>query len=143
MIRIGIHRFRTRASRAQNRGWLIASAFILFLLKMTRTWGKLPKESSKPFDMLLDAITRPFNWFNELGARMPGKVFTYQRIGKLYDWVHSSLLKKVASIRDDEWQNGMYYPTKWDSNFSEFMTFEKLFHYPVTHFNFHLKQISH
>jgi hypothetical protein len=37
----------------------------------------------------------------------------------------------------------MYYPTKWDPNFEEFMTLEKLFHYPVTHFNFHLTQIAH
>ena len=71
-----------------------------------------------------------------------GKVFTHDRIGKIYDWVYFSLLKKAYSIKEDEWGHGMYYPTKWDLNFDEFMTLAKLFHYPVIHFNFHLKQIT-
>lgn len=134
-----------------NPGWTNGEilAHMLFgfivvnvLLPMTRAWGKLPKASSKPFAALLNAITKPFNWFNALGARGQAKVFTYNRLGNLYDWIHASLMKKVASIRDEEWEHGMYYPTKWDANFSEFMTLEKLFHYPIVHFNFHRKQIS-
>jgi len=112
------------------------------LLPMARLWGKLPKGSSKWFAWLLNALTGPFNWFNALGARGQGKVFTHQRLEKIYDRAHFSLLKKIDSIQEDEWERGMYYPTKWDSNFDEFMTLEKLFHYPVIHFNFHLTQIS-
>jgi hypothetical protein len=48
----------------------------------------------------------------------------------------------MDAIRDDEWEKGMYYPTKWDADFDEFMTLEKVFHYPVVHFNFHLGQIA-
>ena len=73
---------------------------------------------------------------------MQGKVFTHKRIGSLFDRVYASLLRKVASIEDEEWEHGMYYPTRWDSNFDEFMTIEKLFRYPIIHFNFHLNQIS-
>lgn len=113
------------------------------LLPGTRLWARLPKGSSKWFAWLLNAFTGPFNWFNALGARMQGKVFTHQRMGKIYDRFHLSLLEKINSIQDDEWQRGMYYPTKWDPNFDEFMTIEKLFYYPVIHFNFHLTQISH
>lgn len=112
------------------------------LLPMARLWGKLPKGSSKWFAWLLNALTGPFNWVNALGARGQGKVFTRQRIGNIYDWTYFSLLRKINSIKDDEWQRGMYYPTKWDPNFDEFMTLEKLFYYSVTHFNFHLAQIS-
>ena len=112
------------------------------LLPMTRIWGKLPKSTSKPFAWLLNLFTRPFNWFNAFGARGQGRVFTHQRIGKIFDRVYFSLLKKIDSIKDNEWKRGMYYPTKWDSNFDEFMTLEKLFHYPVVHFNFHLEQIA-
>ena len=112
------------------------------LLPLARLWGRLPKGSSKWFAWLLNALTGPFNWLNALGARGQGKVFTYQRVGKIYDRAYFSLLRKIDSIQDDEWERGMYYPTKWDSNFDEFMTLERLFHYPVTHFNFHLKQIS-
>lgn len=112
------------------------------LLPMARLWGRLPKGSSRWFARLLNACTVPFNWFNALGARMQGRVFTYPRLGRIFDRVTSFLLKQADSIRDDEWQNGMYYPVQWDANFSEFMTLEKLFYYPVAHFNFHLTQIS-
>jgi hypothetical protein len=111
------------------------------LLPMARLWDRLPKGASKWFAWLLNSFTGPFNWFNALGARGQGKVFTRKRIGKIYDRYYFSLVKKVYSIEDDEWEHGMYYPTKWDSNFDEFMTLEKLFSYPVTHFNFHLTQI--
>ena len=112
------------------------------LLPMARLWGRLPKGSSKWFAWLLNALTGPFNWFNAVGTRGQGKVFTYQRLGKIYDRAYFSLLQKIDSIKEDEWERGMYYPTKWDANFDEFMTLEKLFHYPVIHFNFHLTQIS-
>ena len=134
-----------------NPGWTngeilahITFGFIVtdMLLPMTRLWGRLPKGSSKWFAWLLNMFTGPFNWFNALGARGQGKIFTYHQIGKIYDRSYSSLLQKINLIKDDEWEHGMYYPTKWDSNFDEFMTLEKLFHYPVIHFNFHLNQIS-
>ena len=137
--------------RSHNPGWTngeilahMTFGFIVInvLLPMARLWGRLPKASSKLFAWLLNAVTGPFNWVNALGARLQGRLFDYARVGRVYDWVHASLLKQVESIKDDEWQHGMYYPTKWDSNFDEFMTLEKLFHYPVIHFNFHLKQIA-
>ena len=137
--------------QSHNPGWTngeilahMTFGFIVVnvLLPMARVWGRLPKSSSKWFAWFLNAITVPFNWVNALGARGQGKVFTHQRIGKIYDRIYFSLLRQVDSIKDDEWGHGMYYPTKWDSNFDEFMTLEKLFHYPVIHFNFHLKQIA-
>ena len=112
------------------------------LLPLARVWGRLPKGSSRWFAWLLNALTGPFNWFNAIGARGQGRVFTAERAGRIFDRVHVSLLKKVNSIQDQEWKHGMYYPTKWDASFDEFMTLENLFHYPVKHFNFHLKQIS-
>lgn len=134
-----------------NPGWTngeilahITFGFLItnLLLPMTRLWGRLPKGSSKWFAGLLNAFTGLFNWVNELGARGQGKIFTHPRIGRIFDRVYFSLLEKINSIHKDEWQHGMYYPTRWDSNFDEFMTLEQLFHYPVTHFNFHRAQIS-
>ncbi len=119
-------------------GFIILAA----LLPLTQIWGRMPKGSSRPFAWLLDRATGPFNWINALGARLQGRVFTYQRLGQLYDRVHASLLEQAASIKDDEWEHGMHYPTHWDSSFNDFMTLEKLFHYPVIHFHFHLRQIS-
>lgn len=111
-------------------------------IPLTRLWGRLPKGSSKWFAWLLNVFTDPFNWINALGARGQGRVFTPQRIGNIYDRVYVSLVKKANSIKDDEWERGMYYPNKWDDNFEEFMTLEALFHYPVRHFSFHLTQIA-
>ena len=138
--------------KSLNPGWTngeilahMTFGFIIInvLLPMARLWGRLPKGSSRWFAWLLNTFTGLFNWFNALGARGQGKVFTHQRIGKIFDGVYFSLLKKIDSIQEDEWERGMYYPTKWDPNFDEFMTLEKLFHYPITHFNFHLTQIAH
>jgi hypothetical protein len=112
------------------------------LLPLARLWGKLPKGSSKWFAWLLNAWVGPFNWINAVGARGQGRFFTRKRIVKIFDRIYFSLLKKINSVKEDEWERGMYYPTKWDPNFDEFMTLEKLFHYSVTHFNFHLNQIS-
>ncbi len=134
-----------------NPGWTNGEilAHILFgfiilnaLLPMARVWGRLPKRSSRPLAWVLNASTRPFNWINAIGARAQGRVFTYKRIGKLFDHVINSLIKRIVSIKNEEWERGMYYPTRWDSNFSEFMTLEMLFHYPVIHCNFHLGQLS-
>src|SRR5215217_8636299 len=74
------------------------------LLPTARLWGRLPKGSSKWFAWLLNSFTGIFNWFNMLGARGQGKVFTQQRLGKIYDRVHFSLIKKIDSIKDDEWE---------------------------------------
>src|SRR5918993_5117156 len=120
--------------QSHNRGWTngeilahMTFGFIVInvLLPMARLWGRLPRGSSKWFAWLLNAFTGPFNWFNALGARGQGKVFTPERAGRIFDRVLFSLLKKVNSIQDQEWEHGMYYPTKWDANFDEFMTLEK------------------
>ncbi len=118
-------------------GFIILNA----LLPMARLWGTLPKWTSKPFAFLLNTLTVPFNWINALGARMQAHIFTYKRLGALYDRIYVSLMRQIASIKEEEWTRGMYYPTRWDSNFRDFMTVEELFHYAVRHFNFHLKQI--
>ncbi|HJS21003.1 MAG TPA: DinB family protein [Anaerolineales bacterium] len=137
--------------KSLNPGWTngeilthITFGFIIInvLLPLARIWGIFPKGSSKWFAWFLNAVTGPFNWINELGARGQGKLFTHTRIGKIYDRAYFSLLNKINSTGDDEWERGMYYPTKWDANFDEFMTLEKLFYYPIVHFHFHKKQIS-
>jgi len=134
-----------------NPGWTngeilahMTFGFILLvpLSPLTRLWGRLPKDSSKWFAWLLNAVTGPFNWINALGARWQGRSFTRARIGKLYDRVHLLVMKELDSIQADEWGRGMYYPTRWDFNFDEFMTLEKVFRYAVTHFNFHRGQIA-
>jgi len=138
-------------AKSLNPGWTngeiiahMAFGFIVVnaLLPMARFYGILPKGFSKPLAWLLNAMTKPFNWINMMGARIQGRVFTYPRIGKIFDAVFSSLMKQIISVKDNEWDRGMYYPSKWDSNFDEYMTIKKLLLYPIIHFNFHLTQIA-
>ncbi len=137
--------------RSRNPGWIngeilthMTFGFIILnaLLPMARLWGHLPKWTSKIFASILNAFTTPFNWINALGARLQAQIFTDQRIGQVYDWTHASLIKQLEAIKDDEWERGMHYPTRWDPNFHDFMTIRELFRYPITHFNFHMEQLA-
>jgi hypothetical protein len=136
---------------SKNPGWtnneilahmLFGFIIVNTLLPPLRIFGRLPEGLTKPFSWLLNSFTRPFNWINGLGARVQGKVFTGERLEKTFDQVIDSLMRKVEKINNNEWRNGMYYPDKWDSNFDEFMTLEKLFNYPIIHFAFHKNQLN-
>ncbi|MDO8716869.1 MAG: DinB family protein [Dehalococcoidales bacterium] len=137
--------------KSNNPGWSngeilfhMAFAFMILsaLIPLVKFFGHLPESYSRLFAGMLNSFTWVFNWINAVGARGGGRVYTGRNIGKKYDKVYNAILKKLASIKENEWQSGMYYPTRWDALFSEYMTLEKLFHYPVSHFQFHLKQIS-
>jgi hypothetical protein len=119
-------------------GYMIVEA----LLPAERFWRRLPPGASRGFARLLNAATGPFNWFNALGARLQGRIFTLDRAGAILDRYYSALLRQLDSIRPKEWQRGMYYPQRWDPNFDEFMTLEKVLRYPARHFDFHLHQIA-
>jgi uncharacterized damage-inducible protein DinB len=137
--------------KSQNPGWTngeilvhMMFGFIILnaLLPLARLWAHLPKWTSKPFAWLLNRFTTPFNWINALGARGQARLFPYRKLRTIYDRANDRLMKLIDHIHDEEWERGMYYPTRWDSNFHEFMTIRELFHYPVKHFNFHLGQIK-
>lgn len=112
------------------------------LIHLVLFWSRLPKSFSKSFAGFLNFITGPFIWMDIFGPHIGAKVFPCQSIGKKYDRVHVTVLKKLDSIKEDDWQRGMYYPTEWDPLFSEYMTVKAVFHYMTAHFNYHLKQLS-
>lgn len=137
--------------RSLNPGWTngeilfhMTFGFMLIppLVPMLRLFGRLPKRFSRAFAWLLNAGTPLFNWVNALGARGGGKVYDRPAIARKYDRVHASILRIVDSIKDDEWQCGMYYPHKWDHLFDEYMTLEQVLRYPTIHLRFHLDQIA-
>ena len=122
----------------------ILFAFIILsaLIPLIKFFNRLPKSVSKVFADFLNFITPLFNFVNAIGARGGAKVFTGKRLKSKTETVFSTLLNSVASIKESDWQKGMYYPTKWDGLFDEYMTMEKLFRYPTKHFKFHLKQLT-
>jgi hypothetical protein len=119
-------------------GFIVVRAF----MPISRFHGWLPKSASKPFAWTLNLLTGPFNWINALGARGQGMVFTRERLPRIFDHTYFALLKQLHSVGESELRRGMYFPTRWDPDFKEFMTLEEQFRYPVIHFNFHLKQIA-
>lgn len=137
--------------RSNNPGWtngqiLFHMTFALMLLRilapMVRLWARLPRWCSRAFAGTLDFGTPLFNWFNELGARGGGRVYSGERVARRFDAAHRSTMRMLDRIKDDEWQAGMYYPSRWDPLFGSYMTLEDVFRYPARHFRFHIDQIS-
>ena len=134
-----------------NPGWTngeilfhMTFAFMILsaLIPLVRVGGHLPRRLMKLFAWFLNSTTGPFNWINGLGARVGGRLYRGKNIGVKFNKVYGSLLRKLDATRDSEWTLGMYYPTKWEGLFKEYMTLEDVFRYPIRHFEFHLAQIS-
>ena len=108
--------------QSNNPGWTngeilfhMTLGFILIplLAPLIRFFGRVPDHYSRLFARFLNFGTTLFNWFNALGARIGGSIYTRQRIGGEFDRAYSQILRLLDSIGVDEWQLGMYYPKKW------------------------------
>jgi len=137
--------------RSHNPGWtngeLLFHMTLEFLSipalgRLIRVLGRLPPRYSHALARLLNSFTSSFNRINALIPRLGGKVYTRKRLGALYDRIHRRIVRQLDTIPDNEWQLGMHYPTKWEPLFSDYMTLEEFFYYPIKHFNFHLRQLA-
>ena len=138
-------------ARSRNPAWTngqlvyhIMFAFMLIpsLFWMIKFWSKLPRSYARRFAQILDFTTPVFNRINALGPRGQASIFGRKRAGTIFDYIYRSILKKVDSLRVDQWAAGMHYPRRWDPTFGDFMTFEALFKYPPAHLEHHLSQLS-
>jgi hypothetical protein len=137
--------------RSGNPGWtngellshiMLAFIFVHPLAWLIRFLGRLPMQYSSVFARTLNWFTSIFNWVNAVGARAGGAAYDRYRIGEKYDRAHQSTLKLLDSVKEDEWDLRIYYPTEWDDFYGETMTFEALFRYVKYHFELHRNQIS-
>ena len=136
---------------SNNPGWTngeilfhMALGFFLLptLLPMVRLLGRFPHGVTRPFAACLHRATGSFNRVNAVGARIGGRVLRRQRLARTFDWAMARILRMVSRVDPAEWQRGMYYPTRWDALFSDYMTLEKLLRYPIAHLRFHTDQLS-
>lgn len=136
---------------SRNPGWTngevmfhVTLGFIIVsrLARMTRLWSRLPAGFSLVFAAALNFVTPIFNVINAAGARGGACIYSRKRIGRRFDSAYASLLAILAEIPDDEWFTGMYYPTRWDSLFRDYMTLAEVVAYPAKHFRFHTQQLS-
>jgi hypothetical protein len=137
--------------RSRNPGWTngellfhMALGFFLLptLLPMIRLLGRLPQGATRPFAALLNWATGAFNWVNGLAPRLGGRLFRRRSLARTFDWVVARTLRTVTRLQPDEWQRGMWYPSKWDPLFRDYMTTEDLLRYPIVHLRFHVDQVS-
>jgi hypothetical protein len=135
---------------SENPGWTngqvlfhmtLGLALVLPLVAIMRLFVALPRSWSRGFASLLNFATPLFNWVNGLGTRFGARLYNWRTLGSKYDHVHTAVVRKLQSIRADEWERGMHYPVKWDSRFSDYMTVERLFHHPTSHLKHHRAQI--
>lgn len=137
--------------RSCNPGWTngdvlfhMALGFFLLpvLLPLIRLAGRLPQGATRPFAALLNQATGPFNWINGRAPRLGSRLFRRRSLATVYDWVIRRTLRIVCQLRPDEWQRGMWYPSRWDLLFRDYMTMDDLLRYPIVHMQFHIDQLA-
>lgn len=119
-------------------GYLIARA----LLVLARLFSRLPAAASKRFAGLLNSLTGPFAVVNYYGSCAGARIIGPRRMGAQFDHVIASLHRRLAGETDAHLRRGMYYPTRWDPFFKDFMTIADIYHYPTQHFGFHRRQLT-
>jgi hypothetical protein len=115
---------------------------VVVLIAMVKLLGLLPRPATRPFAALLNALTGPFNVVNYWGSVLGAKVYNHERLGSKFLRIITSLIKKLDRTSEASLHRGMYFPTRWDPFFKEYMTLADVVHYPTQHFDFHMKQLT-
>lgn len=137
---------RSIGTRWTNRQLLFHMLFGYLLVRrltwMVKLLGRLPRPATEPFAAILNLSTRPFHWVNYAGSVVGGAVFTPERMQRRLDSVTARLERDMDRQSAQSRARGMYYPTRWDPYFNEYMTLADVYHYPTQHFDHHDRQLS-
>jgi len=115
---------------------------VVALIRIIKVLGLLPPPTTKPFALLLNASSRPFDAINYGGSRLGARYYNRRRMGAKLDRVTASLATTLGRTSDASLHRGMHYPTRWDPFFKDYMTLADVFHYPTQHFDFHQRQLD-
>jgi hypothetical protein len=119
-------------------GYLIIRA----LLGLVRVFGRLPGGVSRGYARLLNAGTKPFDVVNFLGSYAGGNTVSPRRMVVMFDHVIDKLHRRLDAESEADLARGMYYPTRWDPFFKEYMTLADVYRFPTQHFDFHRGQLT-
>jgi hypothetical protein len=137
---------RTTGTRWTNEQLLFHMLFgyiiVRALLVLVTVFGWLPDGFSRVYARLLNAATGPFDFINYLGPRAAVHVYGQHRMGAKLDRVLAGLHRSVDAATSADLARGMYYPTRWDPFFKDYMTVADLFMYPTRHYDFHRRQLT-
>ncbi|MEV6341718.1 DinB family protein [Nocardia vinacea] len=110
------------------------------LLILVRLFDRLPDPVCRGFARLLEAATRPFHLINYYGSCLAARFYNRQRMGTKLDRVISALQRSLQ--RERGFARGMYYPTRWDPYFRDYMTLADIYRYPGRHYEHHRRQLT-
>ena len=119
-------------------GYMIVRA----LLRLVRTFGRLPDGFSRAFALTLNAGTRPFHVVNYLGSRGGALVFHGPRLTRQLDRTIAALHRQLDRESDEALDRRMHFPTGWDPFFADTMSLLDVYHYGTQHFDFHRDQLT-
>ncbi|MGK8558608.1 DinB family protein [Nocardia gipuzkoensis] len=112
------------------------------LLPLMRLFGHLPPWVGRAFVRVLDVGTMPFHVINYMGSRGAALVYNRRRVTDKCDQVIAALQRTLATEPEANFGLSMPFPTRWDPLFTDRMTLEDLYRYPVRHFDFHARQLT-
>jgi hypothetical protein len=119
-------------------GYLIIRA----LSTLVRLFGRLPDGASRAYARLLNAATTPFDAVNFAGSWFGGTLLPKRWMRALFDRTIAALHRRLDRETDDDLARGMYYPTRWDPFFQDYMTLADVYRFPTRHFDFHRRQLT-
>ena len=136
----------TRGTRWNNEQLLFHMVFgymvVQRLLILVKGFARLPDRVSRVFANLLNAATRPFDFVNFHGSRAAALVYNRRRMAAKMDRVLGALNRKLGREPEKMLHRGMYFPTRWDPFFKDYMTLADVYRYPGQHFDFHRRQLA-
>ena len=112
------------------------------LLPLVRAISALPPWVGRAFSAVLDAGRVPFHWVNYAGSCGGALVFDHARMGWLCDRTIVALVSRLDREPEARLTRGMPFPTSWDPYFTDFMTLEDVYRYPVLHYVHHRAQLT-
>jgi hypothetical protein len=112
------------------------------LLILVRFFGRLPDCVGRGFARILDAATSLFDVVNYFGTRLATTVYNRNRMGVKFDHVIESLKRSLAREHSQAFRRGMYFPTRWDPYFHDYMWLGDVYRYPRAHYDHHRRQLT-
>jgi DinB superfamily len=112
------------------------------LLMLARIFAPLPPSISRGFARILNTATPSFDAINYHGSCLAAGVYHRRRMAAKLDRVINSLQRSLNRERDNAFRRGMYYPTRWDPYFREYMTLADIYCYPGQHYDHHRRQLT-
>jgi hypothetical protein len=112
------------------------------LLILVKIFSRLPDQVSRVFARSLNAATKPFDAINYYGSCAAALVYNRRRVEAKMDRVIGALQRNLARESDDALHRWMYFPTRWDPFFENYMTLEDVYRFPGRHFDFHKHQLT-